>query len=140
MIPAEMLAWLENWHDQTRNPLHAWEALTLCRPDEPLPPWVFDCFQGMARKVTALTRGDPDKAMSRVHEALGLCRPRSKNAFQRLKETAIDQRAARYVDDHGSAPTDADAVVQAGGEHFGERNAARYIERGRRLNHPKVND
>lgn len=36
-------------HGESGNPLYAWEALALCRPDEPLPGWIFAYLQGCAR-------------------------------------------------------------------------------------------
>lgn len=103
----DMLPWLESWWEQSdHNPLYAWEAMARCMASGiPLPPWAHDYFRDASQKMASLGWGrdfrqedapriGPDEAKALVGEALGLWRPKAKNAFARRAEDAKTARAA----------------------------------------------
>ena len=106
----------------TGNPLYAWEALTECAPDEPLPRWIFDYLQGCASApaveapdgimpklhglldiATLVTIGKtkPSDAVKWVARALGLQRGSNYNAFADHRMRVKDASMAFYAEGSG---------------------------------------
>lgn len=119
----DMLPWLENWWNTSgHNPTYAWEALGHClAAGGPIPEWVRDYFLQSATHMRSLSWGrdfrkpdgpkiTPDQAKGLVGEALGLWRPKSKNAFARRVADGIAARAA-LDDQFATEPKDSKAVA-----------------------------
>ena len=106
----------------TGNPLYAWETLTECAPEEPLPRWIFDYLQDCASvpvveapdeivpkpsgvldiaAYVAIGKMAPSEAVSSVARALGLQQGSNFNAFADNREREKNASMAFYVQTSG---------------------------------------
>jgi Arm DNA-binding domain len=102
--------WIENWWNQTKNPLYAWEAI--CRSlnsGEEIPNWALEYLRSAADNMMWLAIGrdfrcadakriDADQCVKLVGEALGLWREATKNEFARRANDAVAAHTALAED------------------------------------------
>ena len=95
----------ERWWDETSNPLHVWQAISVCttsNPAVPLPTWCIAYLAKSAQNIDALIRGldfqnmqiqvSPDDAYDLALKALAINNGKGKaNAFTKLAHQRKDQ-------------------------------------------------
>jgi hypothetical protein len=113
----DRIAQYEVLYRETGNPLYAWEALTECPPDEPLPRWIFDYLQRCAAvpdveapddvvpepqgllelaAYVAVGKMKATDAIKSVARALGLQQGSNFNAFADYRENDKNAYMANY--------------------------------------------
>jgi hypothetical protein len=118
----DRIAQYEALYRETGNPLYAWEALTECAPDEPLPRWIFDYLQRCAAvpdveapddvvpepqgllelaAYVAIGKMKATDAIKSVARALGLQRGSNFNAFADSREREKNSYMACYMETSG---------------------------------------
>jgi hypothetical protein len=106
-------------YSETGNSLYAWEALTLCKPHQPLPRWIFVYLQGCAHGPVDDGVGPPPsprpgvldlddmhragaidatKAKDGVARALGIVQGNNGNAFADKRIIERDAAMAFHMD------------------------------------------
>jgi hypothetical protein len=143
----DLRPWVENWWNQAKNPLYAWEAIARSlNSGEPIPEYALGYLKDAANNMLALSHGRdfrkkdaprilPEEAVKLVGEALGLWRESKKNAFARRAEDAKAAHAALAADFAGREFAHKE-LEQKQGRRYESDRVGRIISVGKNLNAP----